>query len=466
MSKRTTTGLPKVGATKASKPDAASEQPKGILQQRLLREYHTKHEREVAVQRLVILGVVAAGALIAVILVLAFIVDQFIRPAQTVAVVNGTSITVGDFTARTRLERALLGEQINEGIALYSGFGLESDQIVQQISSQAPYSEWLNELSVPDQLGNRVLGDMVEDVLIRQQADELGIAVTDEDVQREINEYFAYDPNAGVVDPTATPSPTLTPTPIVSPTPSPIPTETLVPTATIEATVDALAPTQLPTTTPAFTSTPAATPTPSATPSVEERQQQFQDQRSSFYSRVTSSAGVSEATIIAYFTQRALRQKVREAVLGENEAMGTFVNARHILVASQEEAQRVVDALAAGESFAALAALFSTDGSAQNGGELGWSQPDRYVEEFADAVTTGAVGAILGPVQTQFGFHVIQVTGREQRAVTDAEADTQQSIAFSTYLDDLRAADTTQVEINDIWADNVPSEPVFVPRGL
>src|SRR5690606_17217018 len=114
--------------------------------------------------------------------------DQFIRPGQAVANVNGTTITVAQFATRARLERALLGEQINQQIALMADLGMDSETIVQQISNQPPYSTWLSELSVPDQLGNRVLNEIIEDELVRQKAQELGISVTDEEVQAVVNE--------------------------------------------------------------------------------------------------------------------------------------------------------------------------------------------------------------------------------------------------------------------------------------
>lgn len=455
MSKRSTTGLPKAGTGKPNTPDTAAAKPSGILQQLRLREYHTKHEREAAIQRLVILGTGVALAIALVILVFAFVVDQFIRPGQSVASINGETITVADFRSRAKLERALLGEQINQQIAMMASFDMDSDTIVQQISNQPPFSTWLSELSVPDQLGNRVLTEMIEDELVRQKASELGITVSDEELQEEINEFFGYDPNVGVVEPTASPTATSSPTPVVSPTPSQVPTATHTPTVTPTPEVE-----------PTATTTPVPSATPSATPNAEERAQQYNETRTSFFDAVLSSAGISQEVLNDYFEMRVLRTKVRDAVLTDVPKTDTFINARHILVATQEEAQQVVDALNAGESFAALAAALSTDGSAQQGGELGWAQPSRYVTEFADAITGAAVGTFVGPVQTQFGFHVIQVLGREERDITDAQHETKLNDEFTTYVENLRSAESTNVEIFDIWADNVPEEPAFVARGL
>ncbi|MEX0834611.1 MAG: peptidylprolyl isomerase, partial [Nitriliruptor sp.] len=85
------------------------------------------------------------------------------------------------------------------------------------------------------------------------------------------------------------------------------------------------------------------------------------------------------------------------------------IDSRHILVETEDEAQDAIDRIEGGEDFADVAADVSTDGSAQDGGNLGVAPASRYVPEFADAISSGEVGELLGPVQTDFGFHVIEV---------------------------------------------------------
>lgn len=84
--------------------------------------------------------------------------------------------------------------------------------------------------------------------------------------------------------------------------------------------------------------------------------------------------------------------------------------ARHILVATREEAEAIVAELAAGADFAELASERSSDpGSAANGGLLGARERGAYVQEFEDAVWSAELNTVLDPVETQFGFHVIEV---------------------------------------------------------
>lgn len=89
------------------------------------------------------------------------------------------------------------------------------------------------------------------------------------------------------------------------------------------------------------------------------------------------------------------------------------VRASHILVQTKEEADAVMGRLQAGEDFAALAQQLSQDpGSGQQGGDLGEFTRGRLVPEFEEAAFNAEIGELVGPIQTEFGWHVIKVTGR------------------------------------------------------
>ncbi|SMH45293.1 peptidylprolyl isomerase [Maritimibacter sp. HL-12] len=84
-------------------------------------------------------------------------------------------------------------------------------------------------------------------------------------------------------------------------------------------------------------------------------------------------------------------------------------NASHILVETEEEAQALVDELAGGAEFPVLAREHSTGPSGPSGGELGWFGPGMMVEPFEVAVADMDVGDVAGPVQTEFGWHVLKL---------------------------------------------------------
>ncbi|GAB7035498.1 peptidylprolyl isomerase [Streptomyces sp. NPDC021749] len=87
--------------------------------------------------------------------------------------------------------------------------------------------------------------------------------------------------------------------------------------------------------------------------------------------------------------------------------------ARHILVPSEEKASELKAQIAAGADFAEVAKANSTCPSARQGGDLGSFGPGQMVKEFDTVVFSAPVGTVEGPVKTQFGFHLIEVTSRE-----------------------------------------------------
>ena len=87
-------------------------------------------------------------------------------------------------------------------------------------------------------------------------------------------------------------------------------------------------------------------------------------------------------------------------------------SARHILVDSQEACQRLKDEIAGGADFADLARKHSQCPSSANGGDLGEFGPGQMVPEFDKVVFANTVGEVSEPVQTQFGWHLVEVTSR------------------------------------------------------
>ena len=90
----------------------------------------------------------------------------------------------------------------------------------------------------------------------------------------------------------------------------------------------------------------------------------------------------------------------------------TTACARHILVPTEEQANDLKRQLDEGADFGELAQQFSTCPSGRKGGDLGEFSPGQMVREFNDVCFSEAVGEVHGPVKTQFGYHLIQVTKR------------------------------------------------------
>lgn len=165
-----------------------------------------------------------------------------------------------------------------------------------------------------------------------------------------------------------------------------------------------------------------------------------------------------------FIANAALVQVVQAAVSDENlqiaydafaaeYAQGEPVieyNAAHILVREDEKRDEVVAALAAGTDFAEVAASFSIDGTAQNGGDLGWFRAGMMIPDFQAAVEALEPGQVSDPVQTQFGWHVIRLIDTRTAAVPSLDEVREQLVeqlqreASTAYLEALRAG--AQVE--------------------
>lgn len=114
-----------------------------------------------------------------------------------------------------------------------------------------------------------------------------------------------------------------------------------------------------------------------------------------------------EELVSAAATDEALQALYDERFA--NADPGTEYNASHILLETEEEARAVIAELEAGADFAELARERSTGPSGPNGGALGWFGKGTMVAPFEEAVVAMKPGEISGPVQTQFGWHVIRL---------------------------------------------------------
>ncbi len=447
MSKRAqTTGAPKRRRRRQAAPGSASQQAED--------NYKSRAEREAELQKWVIRGVIAAAAALIALVAIAFVFEQFIIPNQNVAVVNGENISVGEFRQEYLLERNRLLLQLNQ----IQNSGID----MQQLAQQEPYRTWMNEVNVPDQLGLRIINDMVDDKLLAQAAAARDISVDEAALRQAVESYFGFDPTQVAligVEPTATLTPTITPTPYVSPTPTytplPSPTPEPSPTPDPEATPVAEATqaeeAQEPTITPQPT---VVEPTLSADEVRENFEQTERDYRTYF-----DTAGIAGETLDAFFERNALETLLADALVPDDSSL-LYADLRHILVEDEETALAALTALQAGESFAALARAISTDpGSGYRGGDLGEAYIGNYVPEFRQAIETAEIGALVGPVESEFGFHILQVRSKEERGGAEEQStrDRAKQQELELLRETLREEQSENYEIFDTWLDHIPS---------
>ena len=125
----------------------------------------------------------------------------------------------------------------------------------------------------------------------------------------------------------------------------------------------------------------------------------------------------------------------------------------HILVEAEAEAETILDDLEAGADFATLAIERSVGPSGPKGGELGCAAAANYVPEFAAAVTEAEIGVPVGPVQTEFGWHVLLV----DRLEVDGD-----QLARELVTESFASATVTIDEELGTWD---PNQYAIVPAG-
>ncbi|MEF3046011.1 peptidylprolyl isomerase [Tabrizicola sp. L79] len=120
-------------------------------------------------------------------------------------------------------------------------------------------------------------------------------------------------------------------------------------------------------------------------------------------------SGVALQTVVASSVTDEALQAAYEAKFADMAPQKEY-NAAHILVDSEEKANELKTQLDGGADFAELAKANSTDtGSGANGGDLGWFGLGMMVKPFEEAVVAAEPGKVVGPVQSQFGYHLIMV---------------------------------------------------------
>jgi len=148
--------------------------------------------------------------------------------------------------------------------------------------------------------------------------------------------------------------------------------------------------------------------------------------------------------LVRIFAEQTLLQKALGTGAVDDKTVAQFYEAnkaafdqtcvRHILVADEATAAAIKARLDAGEDFAAIAKAQSTDnqggegGSAAKGGDLGCVGAGAFVPEFEQAMNALQPGQTSGPVKTQFGFHLIQVTGRKTLSLAEAAPQIRQNL--------------------------------------
>ncbi len=428
---------------------------------KLTKKHIAKFEKDQKQRRTILITTAVIAAAI-VFVILFGILDQTVFKAnRPVATVNGEAIKTKDFVSRVKLQRVSYNSQAMQYYQLSQYFG-DFSQYIQQI-------QYLLDDEVT--FANNTLEALINEIVYQDYADANGITVTDEEVEKELHTQFGFYPE-GTPTPenTATPYATSTMSPeqyqVITATPLPQPTDVPVveETEAVETTEEAVTPTEAATeeaTAEPEVEEPTEEPTPVPTATVYT-QELFDEDWKDAVTNYQNDYGITENDLISSIYSQLLYQKVYDAVTANIETEEEQVWARHILVATEEEANAVLDRLANGEDWDVIAAEVSTDTSNKDqGGDLSWfgrNVMDPAFEEAAYALTE--IGEISQPVNSSFGWHIIQLLGKEVRPIAASQLSTNKDTMFSDWLTAEKENYDIQI-FDDRVAEVAPTEPAF-----
>jgi len=397
------------------------------------KKFLAQKQREERQKKIIIISTIAV-LVIVIGLVVYGVIDRYVlRDRTPVIELESYTITADQFEQQVRWQRRNLIIDIDQILMTFQQLG-GTPEIFGYFEQQLLQST--TKLSQPILVGQDVLQEMTDTIIMMVEAEKMGISVDEASVNREIQEAFGYYANG---------------------TPTPQPTQDL-PGGGAEDV--------LPTETPQTASNDQE-PDPTATPLLvptEYTEELFQNNYQEFLISIKDS-GIKEKTIREIVKFSAIRREVFTAITDNVEQTQEQVWIRHILVEDEDTALEVAQKLAEGADFAELAAQYSLDESNKdNGGDLGWFARGRMVQPFDEAAFGLEVGQISDPVQTDFGWHILESLGKEDRLLDPTSIDQLKNQAFSDWLEEKKAE--YQPVVNEDWVKFVPAEPILPPEYL
>lgn len=403
-----------------------------------------KQEEQVRVLRI---AAIIIGLIIFLVIIVAIVNEMILVPNRSVASVNGESVTLSDWQNRVEFERAQRIRTLEDQLETFNNdIGL-----VQQFSGQA-IVELVSENA--EALGEAVLDRVIEEEIMRQEAEERGLLPTEAEIDDRIAESFNY---FGGDSPTPLPEPTDT----VEPTPSltPIPAE------------GEEAPADVPTTEPPPTSEPPPTPTPVSEASF---QQEFSDLLAEF-----NDLGVSENTYRSVVESSIIMERLMDALADEEELPREDLHASIFFLVFGDEAeanQTLADIEDSGFLPVWNAIRSQPPEPTEEGGitttasEILWRTRDDYAASFGDEAAQAIFDQSLDTASEVFTitgtdgqplYIIFQVSGREMRELSQAEYEARKQALLEEFLSE-RFSDN--VEISELWRRRVPTSPILDPK--
>jgi parvulin-like peptidyl-prolyl isomerase len=431
----------------------------------LTRKQHSRIEIENRQRKYILIGSIAIVVVVIITIVVGIIIEGIIKPKQPVARVGEISINTSEFQSYTRYQRFRL---VNEYLSTYQFIQGMGDP-----NSASYFESYLMQIQSklePEILGLDVINLMIEDEIIRLEAERLGITVSKDEVdQRLQGAIFQYYPLG---------TPTPNPTSITLPSPTlssiqktlipPTPTEVITSTEILDEENVIIDGVEESPGEESEIATPTLMPTNVVPTPTTYTENAYKKDYNDYIRYLNNYARIDEEDVAAFFEKQILRELVEEAVITDLPKEEEKLWARHILFRDEEtgetQAQAFLDRINSGEDFIQVAEELSINSSEdeETGSsivfeDLGWFGEGMMVEPFELAAKTLEIGEISEPVQTSFGWHIIQLLGRDVQPRSQSNIDQLRTQAFQVWLTQKRAE--YEIDISQDWINLVPEEP-------
>jgi peptidyl-prolyl cis-trans isomerase D len=383
------------------------------------KKFLAQKEREDRQKRIIIITTISVLVIVLGLVAYGVIDRLVLTPKVTVIELEDEEITADQFEEQIRWRRRNMIMDVDQMLQTFQQLG-GTAEVFDYFEQQLMLA--VTSLQQPLMVGQEVLNILTQDIILKVEAEKMGIVVDDARIDQEIEEAFGYFAGG-------------TPTPAV----------TLAPSSTPETSDDQ-----------------DGEPDPTATPLLqptEYTEELFENNYKEFLLSV-KDVGISEETIRDIIGITIIREEIIEIVSAEVAEEAEHVWIRHILVADEDTANEVVEKLAAGEDFVDLAAEYSLDTSnKENGGDLDWFSRGAMVQPFEEAAFALEVGDISDPVQTDFGWHILESLGKDDLLLEPSAYQQLRNQAFTDWITEKETL--YQPIIHDNWSKYVPSEPAL-----
>ncbi len=376
-----------------------------MAKKNLTRKQRSRLEREAYLRKLLFGGLALVAVIVIGVLAYGIVTELIIKGRQPVAVVDGEPIATVDFQSRVKFQRAQMENQLQMLYMQQQQMDPEDESSQFYLSYLQNQIQQIQEQLAPENavaVGDQVLEQMIQEELVRQEAERRDITVSEDEVQETIEGYFGYEPGA-------TPVPTLSP---------------------------------------AVTTTeemPAPTPT-------EMTEEDFRQMYNQYVQETLGPLGVSEQQYRSWIEASLLMEKLQQRMAEEAPAEVDQVKVRLLSVPDEERANALVSRLDDGEDFQVLMDELQADEEGGGyGTELDWLPQDMLADRLDDSLADRAfdldVGEHSQPLKIETRapqmegeesptqFAIIEVIGHEVRALDEELRQQLGQQAFQSWLE-------------------------------